>query len=124
VSGEAEVQKTQAGIRIWCFLAVFAYLIILLVVLAVLIGQDTARHEWWEVFIGPGIICLQVVVLSMFAWGLMVWESRMAWKVRLFAWLILFLGLVPMVSFFIFLAPLLLTMPPSLWPWRGSPDIR
>ena len=102
-------------------MAIFLYLVVLLVILASLIGQDSlhqAQHTRWERIIGPAVVIVQLSALSLFAWGLTVWGSSLAWKVRLSAWLILFAGLLPTVSFSIFLAPLLLSMAPALWPWR------
>ena len=119
--GGVEVRKTQAVIRGWCFVAASLYLVVLLVVVAVLIGRDTmhqSQHSWGENLIGPAVVIFQLSALSLFGWGLVVWSPALAWKVRLSAWLMLFAGLIPLVSFSIFLAPLLMSMAPALWPWR------
>ena len=102
-------------------MAISLYLVVLLVFLGVYIGQDLlhqSQHSWWQNAIGPAVIIVQLSALSLFAWGLTVWSSSLAWRVRLSAWLILFAGLVPMVSFSIYLAPLLMTTMPVLWPWH------
>ncbi len=103
-------------------MAISLYLVVLLVFLGTYVGQDLLhqqQHSWWQIVIGPAVIIVQLSALSLFAWGLTVWGSSLAWRVRLFAWLILFAGLVPMASFSLYLAPLLMTTIPALWPWRG-----
>ena len=117
----AGVRKTQAIIRGWCFVAISLYLVVLLVVLATMIGQDSthqAQHTRWENAIGPAVLVVQLSALSLFAWGLTVWSSSLAWRVRLCAWLILLAALVPMVSYSLYLTPLLMTTVPVLWPWH------
>ena len=97
-------------VRRWCFLAISLHLAVLLAVLAILIGRDSlhqAQHSWWENSIGPVVVVAQLSALSMFAW-----------RVRLAAWLILFAGLFPLVTFSMYLAPLLMTTVPALWPWH------
>ena len=104
-------------------MAISLYLIVLLVVLATLIGRDSlhqAQHTRWEEAVGPVVLVVQLSALSLFAWGLTVWSSSLAWRVRVCTWLILFAALVPMVSFSFLLAPLLITTMPSLWPWRPA----
>ena len=121
VKREADVRKTQVIIRGWCFVAISLYLVVLLVFLAILIGQDSLHQpqpSWWQNAIGPAVLVVQLSALSLFAWGLTVWSSSLAWRVRLSAWLILFAGLVPMVSFSVYLAPLLMMTMPVLWPWH------
>lgn len=119
--GVAEVRKAQVIIRGWCFFATFLYLLVLLGILAILTGQGDrpgSQHTWLEVSIGPAVVVVLLVALSLFAWGLSVWSSSLAWLVRASAWLILFAGLVPQVSFSMYLGPLLMMMAPALWPWR------
>jgi len=108
-------------VRHWCFLAISLHLAVLLAVLAILIGRDSlhqAQHSWWANSIGPVVVVAQLSALSMFAWGVAVWGSPLAWRVRLAAWLILFAGLFPLVTFSMYLAPLLMTTVPALWPWH------
>ena len=102
-------------------MAISLYLVVLLVVLATMIGQDSthqAQHTRWENAIGPAVLVVQLSALSLFAWGLTVWSSSLAWRVRLCAWLILLAALVPMVSYSLYLAPFLMTTVPVLWPWH------
>ena len=119
-------KQAQVIIRGWCFVAISLYLVVLLVVLAILIGQDSlnqAQHTRWENAIGPAVLVVQLSALSLFAWGLTVWSSSLAWKVRLSAWFVLVLGLVPLVSLSLYLAPLLMAIIPALWPWGRAAEI-
>ncbi|MDA0264706.1 MAG: hypothetical protein O3A93_08675 [Chloroflexi bacterium] len=101
-------------------MAVVLYTAVLLIVLGMMIGQDSVgqtRPPWQEDLIGPAIVVAELSALSLFAWGLVVWSSSLAWKARLLSWLILMVGLVPLVSFSFILGPLLLTTTPALWRW-------
>ncbi len=118
------VRTIQSVIRLGGFVVVGLYFAVLVVVLAILIAQDRAQHNWWRIVIGPAVLVVQLAALSLFAWGLAVWDSKRAWIVRVSAWSILFVGLVPLVSFAFVLAPILIMALPALWPWHGVPGVR
>ena len=100
------------------------YFAVLVVFLASLPTAQNWAHHWWQIAIGPAILVVQLAALSLFVWGLAVWDSKMAWIVRVSAWSILFVGLVPLVTFAFVLGPLLAVAMPVLWPWHTIPAVR
>ena len=100
------------------------YFAVLVVFLASLPTAPNWAHDWWQIAIGPAILVVQLAALSLFVWGLAVWDSKMAWIVRVSAWSILFVGLVPLVTFAFVLGPLLAVAMPVLWPWHTIPAVR
>jgi len=100
------------------------YFAVLVVFLASLPTAPDWEHHWWQIAIGPAILVVQLAALSLFVWGLAVWDSKMAWIVRVSAWSILFVGLVPLVTFAFVLGPLLAVAMPVLWPWHTIPAVR
>ena len=100
------------------------YFAVLVVFLASLPTAPNWAHNWWQIAIGPAILVVQLAALSLFVWGLAVWDSKMAWIVRVSAWSILFVGLVPLVTFAFVLGPLLAVAMPVLWPWHTIPAVR
>ncbi len=118
------MRTIQSVIRLGGFVVVGLYFAVTVVVLAILIAQDRAQHNWWQIAIGPAVLVVQLAALSLFAWGLAVWDSKRSWIARVSAWSILFVGLVPLVSFAFVLAPMLTIALPALWPWHGVPGVR
>ena len=100
------------------------YFAVLVVFLASLPTAPDRAHHWSQIVIGPAILVVQLAALSLFVWGLAVWDSKMAWIVRVSAWSILFVGLVPLVTFAFVLGPLLAVAMPVLWPWHTIPAVR
>jgi len=100
------------------------YFAVLVAFLASLPTAPNWAHNWWQIAIGPAILVVQLAALSLFVWGLAVWDSKMAWIVRVSAWSILFVGLVPLVTFAFVLGPLLAVAMPVLWPWHTIPAVR
>ena len=74
------------------------YFAVLVVFLASLPTAPNWAHDWWQIAIGPAILVVQLAALSLFVWGLAVWDSKMAWIVRVSAWSILFVGLSVVVE--------------------------
>ena len=69
------------------------------------------------IFIAPAF-----VAAAQFIWGLVAWQGRRAWLVRLSAWCVLALSVIPLFSFSFLLIPLLLSAIPTLWPRSPSAD--
>ena len=63
------------------------------------------------IFIAPAL-----VAAALFIWGLVAWQGRRAWLMRLSAWCVLALSVIPLISFSFLLIPLLLSAVPTLWP--------
>jgi hypothetical protein len=116
--------RTQSIIRGWCFVACGLYCIVLVSILAIYIDSsfdDLGQHSELEKVLGPVVLVVELSALSIFAWGTSVWDYSLLWWARAIGWLILFMGLVPLVTFSIFLGPLLVSMIPALWAWHRAP---
>ena len=110
--------------RLWGVVFVLDYASVIVLVMVILAMEDDDFYR----NVAPAIprILPSLVALATFTWGLMVWNTWLAWAARVVGWLMLALSAgYPFISFSFVLMPLALSALPALWPWQvrlRSPD--
>ena len=101
--------------RVWAGFTAIAYGGGIGFIVALLVWQG----DYADVRTAAFLIAPAAISVGAFIWGVVVWNTRLAWAVRVVAWLVLAGSTIyPFISFSFVLAPLILTALPALWPWQ------
>ena len=105
----------ESAVRAWGFVVGFLYGALCLGYLALF-----ATDQPESLLIATILIAPVLVAVALFIWGLVAWQGRRAWLVRLSAWCFLALSVILLISLSFLLIPLLLSAIPTLWPRSPS----
>ena len=101
----------EKAIRVWGVFVGIIYSSTVLGLVVIIAMRDPPENNLRIIaFVAPSLVAVAV-----FIWGVVIWNTRLAWIMRVIAWFVLLLSLIPLISFSFVLFPLLMSALPNLW---------